>query len=157
VPAKKKSAAAEKELKATVKKLRSKLERADARTKRWKDKARTLEKSMAESEAQRKKLTKPNKRLAKDPAPEQDPSTATDAPEAAILPELEQVDSKPPESEPEPAPAGPRVRRRPASSAAARPTPDASWTVVRLRAEARSRGLSGLSNKSKADLLEALG
>jgi chromosome segregation ATPase len=35
--------------------------------------------------------------------------------------------------------------------------PDSSWTVVQLRAEARSRGLSGLSNKSKAQLLEALG
>jgi hypothetical protein len=34
--------------------------------------------------------------------------------------------------------------------------PDETWTVVRLRAEARSRGLTGLSGKSKAELLEAL-
>jgi len=41
----------------------------------------------------------------------------------------------------------------PAASAA---TPDDSWTVVRLRAEARSRGLAGFSGKSKAELLELL-
>jgi exonuclease VII large subunit len=35
--------------------------------------------------------------------------------------------------------------------------PDPSWTVVQLRAEARSRGITGLSNKSKAQLLDALG
>ena len=40
----------------------------------------------------------------------------------------------------------------PAASAA----PDASWTVVQLRAEARSRGLTGLSGKTKAQLLDAL-
>jgi len=35
-------------------------------------------------------------------------------------------------------------------------TPDETWTVVRLRGEARSRGLTGLSGKSKAQLLEML-
>ena len=34
--------------------------------------------------------------------------------------------------------------------------PDASWTVVQLRTEARSRGLAGLSGLSKAGLLTAL-
>ncbi|GAA4348043.1 hypothetical protein [Angustibacter luteus] len=34
--------------------------------------------------------------------------------------------------------------------------PDAEWTVVQLRAEARRRGLTGLSNKPKAELLAAL-
>lgn len=34
--------------------------------------------------------------------------------------------------------------------------PDESWTVVQLRAEARARGLSGMSNKPKAELLAAL-
>lgn len=34
--------------------------------------------------------------------------------------------------------------------------PDESWTVVQLRAEARARGLVGLSNKPKAQLLAAL-
>ena len=36
-------------------------------------------------------------------------------------------------------------------------SPDASWTVVQLRAEARTRGLPGLSRKTKAELLAALG
>jgi hypothetical protein len=35
-------------------------------------------------------------------------------------------------------------------------TPDASWTVVRLREEARARGLTGMSKKSKAEVLAAL-
>lgn len=34
--------------------------------------------------------------------------------------------------------------------------PDQSWTVVQLRAEARARGLVGMSNKTKAQLLAAL-
>ena len=34
--------------------------------------------------------------------------------------------------------------------------PDETWTVVQLRAEARARGLTGMSNKSKAQLLDAL-
>ena len=34
--------------------------------------------------------------------------------------------------------------------------PDKTWTVVQLRAEARARGLSGMSKKSKTQLLAAL-
>jgi hypothetical protein len=34
--------------------------------------------------------------------------------------------------------------------------PDATWSVVQLRAEARARGLTGMSNKTKAQLLNAL-
>ena len=34
--------------------------------------------------------------------------------------------------------------------------PDQTWTVVQLRAEARARGLAGMSNKPKAQLLAAL-
>ncbi|MGZ5400551.1 MAG: SAP domain-containing protein, partial [Nocardioides sp.] len=35
-------------------------------------------------------------------------------------------------------------------------TPDHSWTVIELRQEARSRGLTGLSRKTKAELIAAL-
>ncbi|MGB7447859.1 MAG: hypothetical protein WA892_01910 [Ornithinimicrobium sp.] len=35
-------------------------------------------------------------------------------------------------------------------------TPDEGWSVVQLRAEARARGLTGLSRASKADLIHAL-
>jgi chromosome segregation ATPase len=34
--------------------------------------------------------------------------------------------------------------------------PDETWTVVQLRAEARARGLVGMSKKSKAELLDAM-
>ena len=34
--------------------------------------------------------------------------------------------------------------------------PDDTWTVVQLRAEARARGLTGMSNMTKAQLLSAL-
>lgn len=34
--------------------------------------------------------------------------------------------------------------------------PDETWSVVQLRAEARARGLTGMSNKTKAQLLTAL-
>jgi hypothetical protein len=34
--------------------------------------------------------------------------------------------------------------------------PDATWTVVRLREEARTRGLTGVSGKTKAQLLALL-
>jgi len=34
--------------------------------------------------------------------------------------------------------------------------PDETWSVVQLRAEARARGLTGISNKTKAQLLAAL-
>lgn len=34
--------------------------------------------------------------------------------------------------------------------------PNESWTVVQLRAEARARGMAGMSKKSKADLIAAL-
>jgi peptidoglycan hydrolase CwlO-like protein len=34
--------------------------------------------------------------------------------------------------------------------------PDETWSVVQLRAEARTRGLTGMSNKTKAQLLAAL-
>ena len=34
--------------------------------------------------------------------------------------------------------------------------PDETWSVTQLRAEARARGLTGMSNKTKAQLLTAL-
>lgn len=35
-------------------------------------------------------------------------------------------------------------------------TPNDDWSVVQLRSEARSRGLTGMSKKTKAELIEAL-
>ena len=52
---------------------------------------------------------------------------------------------------------------KPLEAAASAPTtgdgatvPDETWTVAELRAEARARGLVGMSSKSKAQLLAAL-
>jgi hypothetical protein len=115
----KKSGATKKDLKASVKKLRAKLDRADAKAERWKGVARRHEKAAAEAQATVKEL---RKRL-------DEASSAGSGTEA----------------EPETA--------APASPSAA---PDESWTVVRLRAEARSRGLTGFSGKSKAELLDVL-
>ena len=43
-----------------------------------------------------------------------------------------------------------------ATTAQERAVPNESWSVIQLRAEARTRGLVGLSNKPKADLIAAL-
>jgi len=43
-----------------------------------------------------------------------------------------------------------------ATTAQGRAVPNESWSVIQLRAEARTRGLVGLSNKPKADLIAAL-
>jgi chromosome segregation ATPase len=45
----------------------------------------------------------------------------------------------------------------PSPASAASATPDDSWNVTRLRAEARSRGVAGYSRKSKEQLLTELG
>jgi hypothetical protein len=42
------------------------------------------------------------------------------------------------------------------TTVAAVSVPDETWSVVQLRAEARARGLTGMSNKTKAQLLSAL-
>jgi hypothetical protein len=137
VPAKKQSAATDKELRGKIKKLRSKLERADARAERWKTKAERLERTAAESEARVKKLTKRLDKASRTSGPRQPPAIERAPETAAATTDPTPVDSTPVDS----------------SSAAA---PDASWTVVQLRAEARSRGIAGLSGKSKAELLAAL-
>lgn len=149
--AKKRSATSEKELKSTVKKLRSKLERTEAKKQEWKKKAGELEKSAAKSQTKVKKLSK---RLdAARAAGEQEPAaTSEQAPledldlgqvdQTGQVDQVEQVNQVEPEAD--------EAATEPADS------PDSSWTVVQLRAEARSRGLTGLSNKSKAQLLDAL-
>ena len=133
MPAKKQSAATDKELRGKIKKLRSKLERADARAERWKTKAERLERTAAESEARVKKLTKRLDKASRTSGPRQPPAIERAPETPAATTDPTPVDSSP--------------------SAAA---PDASWTVVQLRAEARSRGIAGLSGKSKAELLAAL-
>ncbi len=116
---KKPSASAKKELRTTIKKLRSELDRADHKAKRLKSKVAQAEKTNTKLEARLKRLKKANKRPEKAPR-------AAEPPRAPVAHE--------------PANAG----------------PDDGWTVAALRAEARSRGLTGLSRKTKAELLDAL-
>ena len=138
---KKRSTTADKDLKKTVKKLRSQLDRSDAKADKWKKKA-------GESQAEVKKLTKRLDtaiRTSKRSSADDTSPTAAPIPAVAAPPDTrETVDTDVSET---------------AVADASEPTaaPDESWTVVQLRAEARSRGLSGLSGKSKAQLLEALG
>ena len=172
MPAKKRTTASEKELKATVKKLRSKLEKSDAKAAHWKKKTAQQEKRTAQLEKKVGQLEKASaksgtrvkklkKRLdatragaaaepaAADAATEELPElTDESAPEE--LPEL--TDESAPEELPE-------LTQDAGEDADtdSEERPDSTWTVVQLRAEARARGLTGLSNKSKAELLDALG
>lgn len=127
---KQQSTSEEKELKRAAKRLRTELERSDARVEHWKQKAGRAEEKVAELQTKVKKLTKKLRRATAVPA------EPVESAEPARRPELVAV--------PEP------------GAPAASTTPDASWTVVQLRAEARSRGLTGLSGKTKAQLLDAL-
>lgn len=127
--AKKRSTTAEKDLKKTVKKLRAQLDRSDAKADKWKKKAGKLEKATALSDARVKKLTKQLEKTSSSPVVAPIPAVAEPTETAAETTQTTE-------------------------SSGAGPNPD--WTVVQLRAEARSRGLTGLSGKSKAQLLEAL-
>jgi hypothetical protein len=140
VASKKKSAPSDKQLRATVEKLRTTLERTEAKAAKWKTEARRQEKVAADLEGRLKKANRRARKL----------EAGTPAPAAKRSPARE----KGPKAEPvlpEAAPTGDA-----SAPGADHEVPDDTWTVVRLRAEARSRGLAGLSNKSKADLLAAL-
>ena len=136
MPAKKRSTATEKKLKAKVKSLHKQLDKSGAKAERWKDRARRNEDAATKSRATVKKL---RKRLEK----------------ASAGADLNAQTTAPAHSSPERAVAsagGPQSTTSSARSSA----PDNTWTVVRLRAEARSRGLTGTSGKSKSQLLELL-
>jgi hypothetical protein len=137
VAKKKRSSTPEKALKGTVKGLRTKLERAEARAERWKARAGRFEKAAAESRTQVRKLTKRFEKAATGPLmPRADP------PHTSSRSHGEAPGPSAPDSQ--------GSARRPATA------PDASWTVARLRDEARSRGLTGYSGRTKAQLLELL-
>lgn len=141
--AKNRSASAKKSLKATVEDLSVKLDRADAKAKRLKSEAARLKKAKTKLEAEVKDLKKRYKRLEKvsrsagspKPALGEQPSVVTDGPRSDVVPAAADL-----------SPAG-----KPSTVG-----PDASWTVAQLRGEARSRGLTGLSGKTKAQLIAAL-
>jgi len=141
---KKDKSSAEKELKAAVKKLRSQLAAAEKSAQKWKSRAKAYQSDAAGAKAElaavRRRLDKAaasatkwkgraksaGRTSAAPPAPVVDPSHDSD-------PALEAV--------PVPVPGA---------------APDDSWTVTRLRAEARARGVAGYSRKTKVQLLDDL-
>jgi lysophospholipase len=130
--------AAEKQLRSAVKKLQTQLATAEKSTEKWKSRAKD-NKSVAsgfrtELTALRRRLEKAEgsvtkwKDRAKKPVPAMAPAASAPAPTSAT-------------SAPAPVKAN---------------DPDDSWTVADLRAEARRRGVTGYSRKTKAELIHAL-
>ena len=111
-------------------KAETKLTKATGKAERWKKEAAAHRRAAARSGARVEKLQKKLDRA----AAAVEPTRATGPMEAAA--------SGGPVAEPT---AGDGVTH-----------PDETWSVVQLRAEARARGLVGMSNKTKAQLLAAL-
>jgi lysophospholipase len=150
----------EKDLRATVKKLRRRLDSAESAVERWRAKA-TKHKSrsaaaQAESEQLRERL---DQAMAARPAQAPTKAAVKTPAKAAVKTPAKAAVKAPAKRATKPA-AKPTARttaktsRRPAAT---RTGPDESWTLSALRAEARSRGLTGYSRESKARLLARLG
>lgn len=129
---KKKSSSSEKQLKATIKNLKATLKRSDAKAARWRKKAKRHQAAAVSAQA---RVTKLEKKLAEAKRAASPPSPARDG---------------------LPSPAEVRAPETAHASGQPTSTPDASWTVARLREEARARGLTGVSRKPKAEVLAAL-
>lgn len=110
----------------TIATLTAKLEKAEAKAERWKARAKQLD-------SEKRAAAKEAKRLR-----QQLEAYAGPAPEVAVS--AEDVVEAPATEGTVPATA----------------TPDASWTVTRLRAAAREQGIAGYSRRSKAELLQLL-
>jgi lysophospholipase len=130
--AKKKKSSSEKQLKSEITKLKARLKRANAKAAAWKKKAKRQGTAAA---ASKRRVAKLEKELAT--------ARRTAGPTSAIRDQS-------------PSPAGAVAPETTDSADQLASVPDESWTVVRLRAEARARGLTGMSGKSKAELLAGL-
>lgn len=147
------AASRDKKHKATVKKLEAAVARAEDKAARWKKRAKQ-ERSAAGSA--RAEVAKLEKKLAKWRRKATSAAEGRAEPTAAVAPAAEDspVEQAPPAKDAAQATKAPPADPAPAAAPAS--GPDDSWTVAALRAEARSRGLTGYSNKSKAELLAAL-
>jgi len=135
---KRKAVSAEKELKGAVKKLRSQLAAAEKSAEKWKSRAKAHKSDAKDAKTE---LTAVRRRLDKASA-------------SAAKWKSRAASGNGPDAAPTPSTAA----AEPASeSAATTPTaPDDTWTVTRLRAEARARGVAGYSRKTKEQLLADL-
>jgi peptidoglycan hydrolase CwlO-like protein len=125
---KKKAGSSEKELKASVKKLRAQLAASEKSAGKWKTRAG----SRAAEVAGLKTELKATRRRAK--KAEESASTWKQRARSAVTPAVPDAGT----------PAAPSS------------TPDETWTVTRLRAEARARGVAGYSRRTKLQLLDDL-
>ncbi len=139
--------------------IENKLTRAEDRASRWKTEAKAQRKLASKAGALAEKLQRKLDRAAaatESAVPEPLPESAV--PESAV-PESAVPESAVPESAvadpPADATSSARMVAEPATADGAA-GPDETWSVVQLRAEARARGLVGLSNKPKAELIAAL-
>src|SRR5680860_1359127 len=129
----KKSSVKQKELEKDLSTLRGQLTRTEKKLTKARDRA---ERWKTEAKAQRRSASRAGARVEK-------LQQKLDRASAALEPAQDSV------------PIEAAASRRPV----AEPTtavPDKTWSVVQLRAEARARGLVGMSNKPKAQLLAAL-
>lgn len=117
-------------LRGQLTKTENKLSRVEDRVTRWKNEATAARTAAARSDARAEKLQRKLDRA----------STALE-PAKAVGPVEAAATGRP---------AGGQT------SADGLTAPDATWTVAQLRAEARARGLAGLSAKPKAQLIAAL-
>jgi lysophospholipase len=111
-------------------KTQTKLTKATESADRWKKEAAAHRTAAARSDARAEKLRH-----------KLDRATAALKPAPATKPQKAPASG---DSTPEP------------STAYGLTTPDETWTVVQLRAEAHARGLTGMSDKTKEQLLAAL-
>jgi peptidoglycan hydrolase CwlO-like protein len=132
-----KSSSKQKELEKAVSSLRGQLTKTEKaltkaknRADRWRKEAKAQKRSASRARAQVEKL---NQKL--------DAASAAREPAQAAAP-MELIASGRPVTDP--------------TTADGVTAPDETWSVVQLRAEARTRGLTGMSNKTKAQLLAAL-
>ena len=151
------SSKAEKKLQRTVEKLSRRLDAAEADAKQWRKKAKKHQEVASGAKDESSRL---RKRLDKATVPEQAATPppvvaapAKKAPAKKTAP-AKKAPAKKATAKKAPAKKAP-AKKAPAKTASAG-GPDATWTLTALRAEARSRGLSGYSRASKSQLLARL-
>jgi len=131
--AKKSPSPSRKKATSSMRTLEAKQHRAEEKAARWKGKAKIAQAEVADLT---RRVGKLEKKLAKARSKVREPAPVSDRGRVASVTAE--------------APGETGATRQPSGS------PDATWTVAQLRAEARSRGISGLSNKPKSVLIEAL-
>lgn len=137
-----------------------KLKKATERAERWKKKAKVQQRSAARAMARAKKLKRKLDQASTVLEPVADTQATEDTAGAVAdtgdtgTADTGTADTAPTEAATPESSAPAAAEQSPTTSTATKP--DKTWTVVQLRAEATARGLTGVSNKPKAQLLTAL-